>query len=287
MGDIDTTIKFIELGMKLFPKIEQFQRLYSKRKGYNFIIEELDKNVTVYKNGNGILSEIIKFSVLDPSNFTEFPRRLNIEDAKKGIAFSSLEELKNCNVENRFTQMGFWYSSDTNIISGVNEYYWQDDPSKSGEDKVSKSNPREMKFNFSINNGAHDVKKQHTLRYAFSIPGMFPIKDGFFDTDSAPFEEYKFTSGIRMDYVVKKLKYTISFEKGIELLHAPEFRIIERANGKNIDDGISRTESTDVFYRRFSAETNKPNLNSRIKCNWSVKTQHDCSIKTDKEVQNV
>lgn len=272
--DWNIVIKLIEISIKLFPHAKKLQILYSKKKGYNFIIEELEKWVTVYKDGHGILREKIKFKILNPQAFTEFPRRLNIEDAKKGVEFAPLDNLMKCDLEKRFSEMGFWYSKDAGLIDDVQEFYWNDDPSIEREDAKSKENPREIRFKFKINNGVAVNRKNGTIEYAFSIPGMFPIKDGYFDTDSCPkaINDYLFNSGIRMDYIVEKMKYVVAFENGIEFTDDPNFKVLANVpNGNPYKTDIERMQVSDLFYKRFYAETTKPSLKSRIVCNWGIR----------------
>jgi hypothetical protein len=243
-----------------------------KKRGHPFYIEDFEKHVTVYKNGHGIFREALRLKALNYEGCDYLIRRLNIEDAAKDTVFLSLEEMKETDMRDRFTKQGFWYESQGGLVGEPVEFYWSDDDYKK-EDNRLRDNPKEFRFRFSLNRAKRS--EFHNIDYAISIPGMFPITDGCFDAEKTDDKNYRFGSSIRVNHThVKKLKYILSFEKGMQNIEEPSFTLTEKfANGQSREKNIKTEYVSSVFYDRYIAEIEAPSFNNRIECKWVLNSK--------------
>jgi hypothetical protein len=255
-----------------------------KKRGHPFYIDEFEKHITVYKSGHGIFQETLKIKVLNYEECDYLARRLNIEDAAKGTVFLSLEDMKETDMRDRFIKQGFWYESQGGLVGAPVEFYWSDDDYKK-EDARLRGNPKEFRFRFSLNRAKRS--EFHNITYAISLLGMFPITDGCFDGDKTDGENYQFGSSIRVNHThVKKLKYILSFEKGMQNIEEPNFTLTEKfANGQSREKNIKTEYVSNVFYDRYIAEIEAPSFNNRIKCKWVLNNKRalDRKFKAVKE----
>lgn len=258
---------------QLIKNLLLFYKLREKIKyGTDYYFEEYKKQITLYKNGHGILSTTFKIKVINPEKFTSIRRKLNIADGKKNAHFKSLDEMLKTDKEKRFTDFGFWFCSDSNVITGVKEFYFSDND-YSKEDKAIKNNPKELRWIFKLNNSK--IKKNHTytMGYAISVPGMFPISNGVFDEENNPFDDGydDFSSELKVVHAIKKVIYTVAIEKGIQIEDDLKCVLIDHkkdGSEKTIPlDGIMRDS---VFYDKYTYIIDNPHINSTIKINWNI-----------------
>lgn len=233
----------------------------------DYYFSNYEKEITVYKNGNGII--IHKFTVVanDINALQQIRRKLNIEDGVKTSKFPSLEEMTKTAKSNRFTDYGFWYKAEDDLISDVKEYYWDNKTKK--ENKKLKKNPQEIRWVFNINKSKLVEKKSYKICYAISVPGLAALRDGKLDKELLhdKTEEYSF-SNMQIDHKIMKLRCIISFEEGIVLDAKPECKcVIDKQDGsKELD--ITGTEHYDIFYRKYIFDIDYPEFGSDISVNW-------------------
>lgn len=238
--------------------------------GYCF--KKYKKHITVYKNGNGIVINTFVIKVLNPSKIDFIYRKMNIEDGKNTSNFPKLNEMKSTNIDDRFDEFGFWFISDDQIITKAKEYYWSDEDFNK-TDIRSQNNSKEIKWKFIINDGKIKKGKEYTITYVMSIPGMFPIENGFYikDLHSDEYVDYIFSSAMKVEHAIKNLQYVVSFENGINLDEAPRCVICSKQKNSNIKKkSIHGIEENNFIFRKYTYNIKKPKFQSKIKINWGI-----------------
>lgn len=242
-------------------------KLYYKGiKGESFYFKSYCKHLTLYKNGHGILIESCYIRVLDDENFTNFYRELDISDGKKYVCFNkSLHELKNVSHTKRFTEMGFWCDADgdksNNLIRRITQ--------------VESNNNKVLKWDFEIDKRVLKSKKKKIfyLTYALSIPGMFPVQDGYLDTENLPEEDYSFCSSLQVKTRIRELKYIFSLEKGIELITPPIFNETcckKKFNDRDRNKTLRLEYKNEIFYDKYSVTVMNPKYQNSISVLWGI-----------------
>lgn len=233
----------------------------------DYYFSNYEKHITVYKNGNGII--ILKFTVVanDIHSLQQIRRKLNIEDGVKTAKFPSLEVMMKTAKADRFTEYGFWYEADDDLISDVKEYYWDNKTKK--ENKKLKKNLQELRWVFNINKNKLVKEKAYKISYAISVPGLAALRDGRLDKELLhdKTEDISF-SNMQIDHRILKLQCVVSFEDGVALDTKPECKcIIGKQDGlKELD--ISGTEYYDIFYRKYIFNIDYPEFGSDINISW-------------------
>lgn len=277
-NNITTCIKNLFYLKKFFEK-------YKYGKDYYF--EEYDKHITIYKNGHGILITSFKLKILNPKKFTSLRRSLSIKDGKKSARFEALEKMLKTDKGERFDSLGFWFNSDDNIITEACEYYYSDtDPAK--EDKSLKNDPKILRWRFKINSGKIKKDKSYNIKYAISVPGMFPIEDGKFDTNNNPFDVYdEFSSSLTVTHAMKKIVYTISLEKGIEIADNLECQLLDHEkNGTETKELVEGKMLDELFYDKYIYTIENPNINSSIEIKWNIRHKEATNTKNPEFLKN-
>lgn len=265
MGAISSVLSIVD---KLLDK--DLSKIYDSR-DYRF--EEYNKHVTVYRNGNGILIVSFLMKVRKPERIKGLYRRLGIKDSKNTTIFPKLNDMKSENIDNRFTCYGFWVDSDDNIVTKAQEHYWSDDDYNT-VDQIAKNDKKELRWKFIINEGKLTKRKKYRITYIISVPGMFPIENGFYyrDLHNPIFENYVFNSSMTVEHVIKKLSYTVSFENGIELDEMPRCVICQPKKGSLKQDPlIHGSENDNIIFKKFTYTIKSPKFKSKIKINWNIK----------------
>jgi len=268
----------LELVLKIFSVFKLLREVGGKWFSYNILDEikrilgeefyftDYCKHITMYKNGHGILIVTCNIRVLDEEKFTIFKRQLDISDAKINSFFDSLSKMKQTPKSQRFSKMGFWYDADTDKSINLIKKAIQTD----------NNNEKILNWNFEIDKRVIKSKKNKIfyLTYALSIPGMFPIEDGKFDKTNAPTGNYQFCTSLEVETRVKKLKYILSFEKGIEVTDVPVF--IETCCKKNFNDKdkpktLRLKYINEMFYDKYEVTVPRPKFQNTISVVWDIK----------------
>lgn len=232
----------------------------------DYYFSNYEKHLTIYKNGNGII--IHKFTVIinNTEKFKRIRRKLNIEDGKTMSNFPSIKTMMNTSKSERFDKFGFWYYTKDNIISDVKEYYWL--KNSSGENKEAKNNPKEMRWIFQIDKQRIEPNHPYDIIYAISVPGLAPLSDGKLDCSLTQNECDINSSAMNIDHKIKKLKYTISFEKEVELDSVPICKYIIEGQDEPNESIIKGNQEDDMFYNKYVFNIINPEFNSHLKIVW-------------------
>ena len=257
----------------LFLLFKYIHRHSNKKKGYNFSdIEDYyfsyyEKHITIYQNGNGIIIHKFKVIANDVNKLQIIRRKINIEDGVKTSKFPPLDTMLHTNKANRFRDFGFWYKSDDNIISTVEEYYW--DSKTSSENKKVKNNPQELRWIFKIDKNKLKREKPYEICYVISVPGLAALQNGQLNKEwlNDPLEE-NIHSKMHIDHKIQRLKYIISFEDGIKIDTPPNCKCVmsEQDSVKTLD--ILGKEEYDLLYRKYIFEVENPIFGSTIDISW-------------------
>lgn len=241
---------------------------YKLIKRETFYFKNYCKHLTIYRNGHGILINSCEIRVLNKDKFERFKRNIDISDGKINAVFKPLKEIKMDLPCDRFNKLGFWYNINT--VSDLLE----------GIDDVLSENKKSIDFIFKFNKGVLKSLKGRSfkLSYALSIPGMFPIINGIFDSANKPDSFAGFSSSLEVFHRVEEITYIISFEKGIEVDKSNisfynEYKESMSNGRKIIQKDLNFTLDPDVFYNKFLVKIIKPRYQSQIVVKWNVKEE--------------
>ncbi len=198
---------------------------------------------------------------------------MNIEDGIANSNFPKLKKMKSTDIDKRFQDYGFWFCSDDNIITKAKERYWdREDPQKI--DNKSKNNPKELRWEFSINESKLKKNRIYKVTYVMSIPGMFPVNDGYYNKylrDEKFHDESILSSSMCVEHSIKKLKYIISFENGIKLDEMPRCEVNKRLKNNIISKKIVHgEEENNYIFDKYSYTIKKPRFQSKVKISWGI-----------------
>lgn len=240
--------------------------------------ENYHKHVTVYGDGTGVI--INEFDmVFNKKEKTLLKRSLDISDGKRDAAFPSLVDMRKTHIRDRFSQYGFWFYSDDNIISSIKENYWTDEDDENDNENISlKNNDKVLRWFFKFNYSRIYPNKKYKVVYVMSIPGMYPVKDGKLDISSINDEqllsdlEVGNSTGIRITNPIRNFYYTISFESDILLEREPKCLLKILNQEENLTHPKLKHEYNTI-YNKYTCNITKPKIGSIIKINWQFKEE--------------
>lgn len=252
-------------------------------KNLDYYFEEYHKHLTVYRNGNGIIINSFTIVVNNIDSITEFKRELDIHDAKKETEFPRLKIMKKTDLKDRFEKFGFWCQCLNNdkLILAVEEKYWTEQDENS--DIVSKMDPKILKWILRMNPSSIELGKPYEIVYVMSIPGMFPIVDGYFNEESANIKGSNgiFSSQVQVKHKIKKFVYTISFENGTKLYLNPSGKI----KGKT-DKNLHFINDNNIIYYKYIFSVDSPEYLSTINIKWQFKSKQRGRRTNEQTYQN-
>ena len=267
------TVSWVAITVGLILLFKYIHKRSNKKKDSNFgdvedyYFSHYEKHITIYQNGNGIIIHKFKIIANDVNKLQIIRRKINIEDGVKTSNFPSLDTMLHNNKANRFQEFGFWYKSDNDIISNVEEYYW--DRKTLNENNKIKNNPQELRWIFKIDKNKLKRKKPYEICYVISVPGLAALQNGCLNKEwlNDPSEENS-RSNIHIDHKIQKLKYIISFEDGIGIDTPPNCKCVvsEQDGLKTLD--ILGKEEYDLLYRKYIFEVENPIFGSTINISW-------------------
>ncbi len=227
-----------------------------------------EKHMTIYKNGNGIIKHRFKIVVNDPGKLEFLRRRINISDGVKTSKFPSLDKMKKTPKDRRFSDFGFWYKSDNNIVSEVKEFYW-DSLNPDRENKDAKKNPQELRWLFLIDKNKVEKGKPYEISYVTSVPGLEALENGCLRNDLRKDEsEDRSFSSMRISHNIKHYKYIVSFEDGVCIDVPPKCEcIINTQDGVKTLDIVGKIDY-DLLYTKYIFELVHPAFGSNIRVSW-------------------
>lgn len=235
----------------------------------DYYFEDYHKKITVYKNGNGIIIHSFNLVVNDINSISQFKRELNIEDAKISTNIPTLKTMKHARLANRSEEFCFKYKCTNNkdLITSAEEKYWEENSDK--EDRISKANPKILKWIFNLNLSCVEVGKPYHIVYMISIPGMFPIENGIFNENVANIKgtQGSFNSSFTAKHKVKSFKYTVAFEGDLLLFQKPSGKI----SSINGDRNLQFVNDNNIIYDKYIFSAEDLDVGSSININWVFK----------------
>lgn len=261
-------LTFLMFAYSVIKKIRDNKDGNSENHMGDYFFTYYEKHITIYKNGNGIIKHKFKIVANDTSKLEYLRRRINISDGVKTSKFPSLDKMKKTPKDQRFSDFGFWYQSDHNIISEVREYYW-DSLNPDRENKDAKNNPQELRWLFIIDKNKLETGKPYEVSYIASVPGLEALDNGCLRNDWRKDEtEDRSFSSMKITHNIKHYKYIVSFEDGVCIDVPPKCEcIINTQDGvKTLD--IQGTIDYDLLYTKYIFELENPVFSSNIRVSW-------------------
>ena len=265
LSEIDAATNLLSKARNFFGKFS----LKEKTGCDDYYYDEYNKKVYVNKNGDGLIVCSYILKVIDPVKTGSLIRTLDISDAKKGTEFAPFSEMIKAPIDNVFKDFGFWYRSDNDIITDVVEHYeYEDLPDASRKDFIS--------IKLIIDTSKLEKGKTYKLMHAFSIPGLYPIKDGRFDAENIERTEYnEYRSYISTAHIGHHLRFALYFEEGIEFSDKPKGNLclssgVKRSK-KNAAKKLTCVFKDNIFYKKYHFEIENPQEYSEIFMSWNIK----------------
>ena len=267
--------------MGFFGELDAFTNLWTKIKAFfkkdklqkqcdDFYYEEFNKKIYVRKNGDGLIVSSFILKIIDSSKTTHLVRTLDIRDAKRDTKFPDFSLMRQCPIEKAFTEYGFWFVSDNDIITDVEEFYDEIDITKQTDDKY-------ISIKFNLDTASLVAGKSYKFAYAYSIPGLFPISDGRFDVENADRSQYpNFNSFVSTKDVGHHLRFSAYFEEGIQFKEKPigvAIRYKSSKKGKK-ETKYSCNYKNNIFYKKYCFEVTSPQEYEYIRLTWNLKNPY-------------
>lgn len=265
-SEIDALTNLGEKGFKLFKRFKSFNT--GEKFCDDYYYEEYNKKIFIKKNGDGLIVSSCILKVIDPLKVDSLIRILDISDAKNSSCFESFDKMRNTKIDNVFSEYGFWYNSENDIITDVEEYY---------EDEYlsQKNNKKFISIKFIIDTNNLVKNRTYKFAYAFSIPGMYPIIDGRFDVQESTRAEYTdFRSYISTEHIGHHLRFSAYFENGIEFKEKP-------SGNSKLSSSIKTKRKAEkkhncvfkdnIFYKKYHFEIENPQNYTDIYMKWNIK----------------
>ena len=260
LGTIDAGLsmaeRFDEKHKHLVPKF-----LY--RNAYYF--EEVNKKVFVKTNGDGVVVCSCDLYVINPEAVEHFVRLFDISDAPKATKFPPFDSISKSK-NDFFNGYAFWHESESGIISGVEEYC-DDDFTHEEVQKIAER--RLLGVRFFINKNKLESKRKYRIVYGYSVPKLFPIKNGKHDSSDYSKKTYKYTSSMSVKRMAKKLRLSVYFEDGICIEDAPRGNAIKVSNNQSVPSDICQVRDN-ILYTKYLYEVKRPEKYNSIQIKWKL-----------------
>ena len=261
LGTIDAGLsmaeRFDEKHKHLIPKF-----LY--RNDYYF--EEVNKKVFIKANGDGVVVCSCDLYVINPDKVQHFVRAFDISDAPRSTKFPPFESITKTKSA-FFNDYAFWYESESDIISGVEEYS-DDDFTHEEIEKIAQR--KLLGVRFFINKNKLESKRKYRIIYGYSVPKLFPIKNGKHDTSEYDKKTYKYISSMSVKRMAKKLRLSIYLEDGICIEEAPRGNAIKVSDNQNVPSDICQVRDN-ILYSKYLYEVKRPEKYNSIQIKWKLK----------------
>lgn len=277
LGEVNSAVNLLERATQLF-HFFWCKRTSQESMCDDYYYQEYNKKIYVKRNGDGLIVSSCILKVIDPIKTDSLIRTLDISDAKDWAKFDSFDEMKERSMSDLFTKSGFWYKSDNDIVTDVDEFYEE-------ELRNEEHNSRFISIRFLIDRAKLERGRTYHISYAFSIPGMYPIKDGRFDMASQKRDEYKdFRSYISTTHISHHLRFSAYFEEGIDFKEKPTGHATLSAAVRKTKKKTTRDHNCiykdNIFYQKYHFEVQDPQDFSSIYLKWNVKNPHTEKAKT-------
>jgi hypothetical protein len=269
--EIKSVIALLELLSKLIVPIREAVRDIKFRKNkLCYYIDDSTKSVTIYKNGHGIIINTLRLKILDKLAFNKDGLIRTIDfcnTTKKDVKLPSFEDMINQDKINRFTDYGFWYQSTSNVMRH--------------HVVIDEDNRKQLSFKLDL---GVDIDNEDFIEftYSLSIPGLFPISDGYFDVENA-LSDAPFETSLNIENQINKFTYIVSFEKGVKIQSEEIKGIIEleKVNNDLVKEDQTVKHIHDIFYNKFLFTKRFPAFQSIFKFTWMIEKKPHQEISTN------
>ena len=216
-----------------------------KYRKYPYYFNSYNKKTYVDKNGNGIVFMSCEIVVVDKIKTTYIKAKMDISDAKFNTKFPSFKKLK----ESRGRAFeDFWFdawSTEKDLITAIKEDY---SILPSNQASRYKNSDKHLCIKISLNNNLLKKNRAYKIFYMFSIPGMFPIANGYYNTKSSVGGSLEnCVSSLDIEEFCEKCKVSIYLSKDITLDGAVE--------GFASKSGVEEEKLFEVQYEDFGFYT--------------------------------
>lgn len=241
---------------KLIPKF-----LY--RNPYYF--EEVNKKVFVRKNGDGVVVCACDLCVINPDKVEDFVRFFDISDAPKSTTFPKFKKF--CKQRTFFEDFSFWFKSEHDIITEVEEYSGD---KLSTDDKEKIKSQRLLAVKFLVDKSKLKENHKYRIIYGYSAPKLFPINNGKHDSTDYKRKEYEYCTSAGIKHMAKQLRLSVYLENGISIHEAPHGYATKAIKSQAIPP--TRCEIRDnILYTKYLYTIKRPEKYSKISIKWKLK----------------
>lgn len=256
---IDRCFKWVNWGLNKTSNVKVGQAYY---------FEEVNKKVFIKLNGDGVVVCSFDFYVKNPNKIVDFIRYIDITDAKKTSVFPSFKTMQRKSGFCWFSDYKFSYMSENDIISSVEECY--EDISQIMVYKKQNNN-KCLGVKFNIDKSKLKKNNKYRITYAYSVPGLYPVKNGRHDKSEYPKKSYgEHCSGISVKHMSKTLRFAIYFENGFQFELTPMAYAITLNSKKEISNSVCEMRNN-VFYTKYLYILKSPEKFSDISIKWKLK----------------
>ncbi len=232
----------------------------------DYYFEEVNKKVFVKANGDGAVVCSCDLYVIRPEKMKHFIRVFDISDAPKSTKFPSFKSIPK-KKKVFFNGYSFWYQSENDIISGVEEYSDEDFT----QDEIEKIKERRLLgVRFFIDKNKLETKHKYRILYGYSVPKLFPIINGKHDTSEYSKKTYKYSTSMSVKRMAKKLRMSVYLENGICIQEAPQGKAIKVSDSQTVPSDICEVRDN-ILYTKYLYEIKRPEKYNSIKIQWKLK----------------
>jgi len=246
---------------------EKFPEIIKKIKKLNdgFYYKNYEKEVFIHENGHVIIAHSFTIAITDSNRCDKIYRDIDVSDDTNIFKFDKLDDLIKTDISKRYSEAGFWYSSENNLLKAV-EFPWDEDDREKRKHKIL---PQQLKWYFEIDKTKIINGKDYNFKYAASIPNMLPITDGKYDKTKETSPDYSFISMLSIDNEVKNCKYVLSFDKKIEISQFPICAYYTKGGGKR--KLLTCQFESGLFYDNYITKCKILKKNNNIEYKWNIR----------------
>ena len=255
----------------VFKGVPKVAKKFSKNKE-PYYYKEYNKKVFIKRNGNGIIVASLLLWVNNKESTEGIIRTFDISDAKEGTKFPDFDTLlengekMDLREKTPFEDYGLWCWSEGDIVTDIIKKYDK-------IDKPRKNDPRFLSFKMILNKAALEKNKSYRITYALSVPGLYPISNGYFSGTKEDHEKYgSFQTSINTYLSHDILKYSVYIEKGIVFSEKPQGYFVDRKKqGELVPNSCNYKDN--MFYEKFDFTVAKPQIYDKIYMEWDLKNK--------------
>jgi hypothetical protein len=223
--------------------------------------------------GNAVLHISSFIHINNKGELQHIRQSLNLPDAAEDFSKIPISDMLLKDKKIRFEEFGFWIASDNNIISSVNEFYWnENNPKSKNEDVIAESNKKILKWRYMINGDRIENGNVYHIEAAISLPSMFPMMSGCFLKNRSYIKKYykqNFTWGL--EAYADEFKLTVKFDE----MTAKHIRNLEskknNSGEKHYRDPVKPDEyESNLFGKTFTAEIKNGRIGDTIDIEWDI-----------------